>query len=48
MHKPKIVVVGAGIIGASIAWRLNNAGAIVTLIDGKGAGGIEEQQTRRR
>lgn len=38
--KPRIIVIGAGIVGACIAWRLNDAGASVTLIDGNDAGGI--------
>ena len=37
-HSPQIVVIGAGIIGASIAWRIASRGARVTLID-KGAPG---------
>ena len=40
MYKLKTVVVGAGIVGTSIAWRLNQEGAEVTLIDGNGLGGI--------
>ncbi|MBX3577299.1 MAG: FAD-binding oxidoreductase [Rhizobiaceae bacterium] len=35
-----IVVVGAGIVGASIAWHLVKAGARVTIVDGLHAGGI--------
>ena len=38
--QPKIIVIGAGIIGACIAWRLGAAGASVTLVDGNGSGGI--------
>lgn len=37
---PQIVVVGAGIIGASIAWHLAAAGAGVTVIDAGEAGGV--------
>lgn len=37
---PHIVVVGAGIIGASIAWHLISAGARVTILDAGEAGGI--------
>src|SRR5215471_10410336 len=33
------IVIGAGIIGSSIAWRLAQGGARVTLIDGGKAGG---------
>jgi glycine oxidase len=33
------IIVGAGIIGASIAWRLAQAGASVTLVDAGGLGG---------
>jgi glycine/D-amino acid oxidase-like deaminating enzyme len=35
-----IVVVGAGIIGASIAWHLTKAGARVTIVDAGEAGGV--------
>lgn len=35
-----IIVVGAGIIGASIAWHLTKAGAQVTVIEAGGLGGI--------
>ena len=34
-----VVIVGAGIIGASIAWRLAQAGAPVTLVDAGTLGG---------
>jgi glycine/D-amino acid oxidase-like deaminating enzyme len=37
---PRIIVVGAGIIGASIAWHLNRAGASVTVVGASGAGGV--------
>lgn len=36
----RIIVVGAGIIGASIAWHLAAAGAEVTVLDGGEAGGV--------
>src|SRR5262245_57902966 len=36
----KIIVVGAGIIGASIAWYLTRAGASVTIVEAGAAGGI--------
>jgi len=36
---PDVVVVGAGIIGGSIAWRLAQAGAAVTLLDASTLGG---------
>ncbi|MDX8532906.1 FAD-binding oxidoreductase [Mesorhizobium sp. VK25A] len=36
----EIIVVGAGIIGASIAWHLTKAGARVTVISDSGAGGV--------
>jgi glycine/D-amino acid oxidase-like deaminating enzyme len=35
-HKPHILVVGAGIVGASIAFHLSMAGAKVTVIDKQG------------
>lgn len=40
-----IVVVGAGIIGASIAWHLVRAGARVTVVSAGGAGGIATPAT---
>ena len=36
---PEVIIAGAGIIGASIAWRLAQAGASVTLLDSGGLGG---------
>lgn len=36
----QIIVIGAGIIGASIAWHLTKAGAWVTVVSESGAGGI--------
>jgi glycine/D-amino acid oxidase-like deaminating enzyme len=35
-RRPRVVVVGAGIIGASIAWHLARAGAAVTVLDRQG------------
>ncbi|RWM03769.1 MAG: FAD-binding oxidoreductase [Mesorhizobium sp.] len=35
-----IIVIGAGIIGASIAWHLAKAGARVTVVSDSGAGGV--------
>lgn len=32
-HKCKVLVVGGGVVGASVAWHLTQAGAAVTLID---------------
>ncbi|HHZ09578.1 MAG TPA: FAD-binding oxidoreductase [Rhizobiales bacterium] len=40
-----IVVVGAGIVGASIAWHLARAGARVTVVAAGGAGGIATPAT---
>jgi glycine/D-amino acid oxidase-like deaminating enzyme len=36
----QIIVIGAGIIGASIAWHLTKAGAQVTVVSTSGAGGV--------
>lgn len=36
----KVIVIGAGIIGASIAWHLTRAGAQVTVVSESGAGGV--------
>lgn len=38
--KPHVVVVGAGIVGASIAWHLTRAGAEVTIVEAGEPGGI--------
>jgi glycine/D-amino acid oxidase-like deaminating enzyme len=38
--RPHILVVGAGIVGASIAWHLTSAGARVTVVDVGAGGGI--------
>ena len=40
MSRPHVLIVGAGIIGASIAWHLVRAGARVTVIDARETGGI--------
>jgi glycine/D-amino acid oxidase-like deaminating enzyme len=39
-HQPKVVVVGAGIVGASIAWHLVHQGAEVTVVEAGEPGGI--------
>jgi len=36
----QVIVIGAGIIGASIAWHLTKAGARVTVVSASGAGGV--------
>jgi glycine oxidase len=38
-RSPDVIVIGAGIIGASIAWRLAQGGAAVTLLDAGVLGG---------
>jgi glycine/D-amino acid oxidase-like deaminating enzyme len=43
--KRRIAVVGAGIIGASIAWHLSRAGAAVTLLDASKRGGLATPQS---
>ncbi|HEX2528361.1 MAG TPA: FAD-binding oxidoreductase [Geminicoccus sp.] len=40
MAAPRIVVIGTGIIGASIAWHLTFAGAAVTVVDASEPGGV--------
>ncbi len=40
MVKKHIIVVGAGIIGSSIAWHLVKAGADVTVLEAEHAGGV--------
>jgi glycine/D-amino acid oxidase-like deaminating enzyme len=40
MKPPHVLIVGAGIIGASIAWHLARAGARITVIDANKSGGI--------
>ncbi|MDP2333047.1 MAG: FAD-binding oxidoreductase [Reyranella sp.] len=38
--RPNVVVVGAGIVGASIAWHLIRSGARVTVVEANNPGGI--------
>ena len=38
--QPHVIIVGAGIIGASIAWHLARRGAVVTLVDAGEPGGV--------
>src|SRR5882672_8913432 len=38
-HSPDAIVIGAGIIGSSIAWKLAAAGLRVTLLDARQMGG---------
>ena len=45
MAAKKIIVVGAGIIGASIAWHLTKAGAKVTLLSEGEPGGVATPNT---
>lgn len=40
MKRPHVLIVGAEIIGASIAWHLARAGAAVTVVDAHEPGGI--------
>ena len=40
MAGKRVIVVGAGIIGASIAWHLAKAGAEVTVIEAGQPGGV--------
>jgi len=42
---PHVLIVGAGIIGASIAWQLRRAGARVTVIDSGTPGGIATRRS---
>ncbi len=37
---PEVIVIGAGIIGASIAWHLTRAGARVTILEASKPGGV--------
>lgn len=39
-NRPHVLIVGAGIIGASIAWHLVRAGARITVVEAGEAGGI--------
>ena len=38
--RPNVIVIGAGIIGASIAWHLARLGAVVTVVEAGEPGGI--------
>jgi len=39
-YRPHVLIIGAGIIGASIAWHLARAGTRVTVTDASEAGGV--------
>jgi glycine/D-amino acid oxidase-like deaminating enzyme len=39
-YRPHVLIVGAGVIGASIAWHLARAGTRVTVTDASEAGGV--------
>jgi glycine/D-amino acid oxidase-like deaminating enzyme len=43
--RPRVIVVGAGIIGASIAWHLAQAGARVTVLDAEEPGGVATRRS---
>lgn len=45
MARPHVLVVGAGIIGASTAWHLARAGARVTVVDSAKPGGISTRNS---
>jgi glycine/D-amino acid oxidase-like deaminating enzyme len=45
MAQRKVIVVGAGIVGASIAWHLSKAGAPVTIVTDGAPGGIATPAT---
>lgn len=45
MTGPRVIIVGAGIIGASIAWYAARAGARVTVLDAGEPGGLATRQS---
>ena len=45
-NKPNVAIIGAGVIGLGIAWRLATRGVPVTVFD-KGAAGAGASHARR-
>src|SRR5258708_15641506 len=46
MHdSPSVLIVGAGIVGASVAWHLARAGARVTVVDAGELGGVATRKS---
>jgi glycine/D-amino acid oxidase-like deaminating enzyme len=45
MRHPHVLIVGAGIVGASIAWHLARAGARTTVMDARETGGVASRNS---